>query len=255
MTLQDPDGNREITIQRTGADLSDGGDDEHEIWYSPSAGFTGGSATSRATATDEYELWDGTGAWWSGGNATLTHVIADDAAITGEYGFIGLQVGAGSTPGGIISLDPLQANEGAPTNPHPLMLHTTTLALTRANFGIRPSTTDAQRPKLFLDVGLAGEQWGRAILPYVMARTSGPVVYPGGAGVSPWDGKERPMIIPVHGVPLANAGYLGTSTWLKWKAVNTRQYPDKAASPDPYLYWDDMMVYGWDPAVTPGTVP
>jgi hypothetical protein len=63
------------------------------------------------------------------------------------------------------------------------------------------------------------------------------------------------MVIPVHGLPLGpKGGYIGTSTWFSWKAVSTRGYPDQADGFD-YLYFGDMLLYGWDNTVVPVSVP
>lgn len=253
--MQDPDGNREWLFQRIGNNLDDNEDNEWTVVYSPAAGFTGGDPTTRATATDEHQIHSSTSIFQEGWRQTLAHFVADDTAIAGEYGFFGLQLIGTNAFSAWCAQDVLVDNEGSPTNPHPLMLHATDLPLTRSNHGIRPSGADMLRGWALLEAGLAGEQWGNVILPYVQARTSGPVVYPGGAGTSPWDGKERPMVIPVHAVPLAKGGYLGTSTWLRWKGVATRNYPDQATTPDPFVYMNDMLVNGWDPAITPASIP
>lgn len=243
---------RQLLMYRDGA-FGTVNDRAWRFYYSHAGDFTRTptnvpSANVFPTCANGYLIRD-SNMWDTDGS--IIHVVANDVAINGEYGFWGLRVVSPNVFGGMIFFDPLQANEGALAL-HPLVVAGSESNLTSVSvLGSRGAAASAN-PKWVADAGLVSEEFHTAIYPYLDGFTT---VYPGAAGVSPWDGKERPMIIPVHGRPLGpKGGYIGISSWFSWKAVGTRNYPDQADGED-YLYMGDLMLYGWDNTVIPTAVP
>jgi len=244
---------RQLLMYRDGL-FGTASDRNWRFYYSHNGDFTRNptnvpSANVFPTCANGYLIRDAT---MFNVDASIIHVVANDVPINGEYGFWGLRVVSANAFGGMIFFDPLHSNEGA-LAPHPLAVAGSEGNLSLAGIiATRGTTVNA---KWVADAGLPSEEWNTMVYPTLYGRQSGPSVYPGSAGVSPWDGKSRPMIIPCHGLPLGpKGGYVGVSTWFSWKAVGLRDYPDQADGED-YLYMGDLLLYGWDNTVIPTAVP
>jgi len=77
LVVQDPAGEYEWLFQRNASDVS------WEVAYSAVAGFTGGAAATKPTATDEVQIIDGT--LFIANNFYRWHLEGDDAPISGVY--------------------------------------------------------------------------------------------------------------------------------------------------------------------------
>lgn len=251
---QDPSGNREIVVNRGSGDSSnyDG------YWchsYSKAAKFIGGSpnATTPPDATDE-QVISSSGSKASPGNlhsssgsTTLHHFAADDTPdpVSGEYGYIWLELVATNTLSCYGWLDNLQ---NVPTNGGDY--HALTLAHGHTDLVYSSLYNDsANTAKTFVDNGGGGETW-KAVEHLCPVGQAGN--YPTVQGkVSKYDGKERPMIVPVCEPTVG--GYLGVSRWLNWTAVQ-RGYPNTGDSFNVLYVSDVILLDLWDGATTPQAI-
>jgi hypothetical protein len=186
--------------------------------------------------------------WPPGGGPNIKlHLLGDDApeGPSGERGWIMLPMQATNALAAILALDPfVDALGGQLANPdaYSVICHPGA-SLSPNGFG-SPS-------QWFTRWGTpAGESsWDRCYYGYWQSTTT--TEAPGNGRASSYDGKERPLPIPIH---VDAWGHIGAvSKWLRWASVS-HDYPNKATSPVPWLFLDDAMVYGWDPAVTPASI-
>jgi len=216
--LRDPDGNREIEIRRREFD-GDGDDDNWSIYYSRTASFTGGSATSRATAVDETQPWDSADPLFtSAGTPNLIHTAFDDSpSPAGEYGFCSVEFNNPNSLRSVISIDDLRNVAAGDPDPYCIFV-------------------DENLTKEAFYNGNAGHTWTSGA-GWATGRYCWPENYHNWGRIA-YDGDERhPSIICVE--PTVQ-GYLGTSRWFRVAAVG-RGYPNTGGNRQ-YLYVQDCSI-------------
>jgi hypothetical protein len=244
IVLQSP-GGEEWLFQRY-SNNSDDYDDRWFVGYSASGGYSGAptntpDATTAPATADGQTLHNGGGLFSDDLQPMIVHIIADtEPTAAGGYGFIMLGFHPSTSVHNhlstVICQDPyLNADPG---NPHPWALG---VSITQGF----PTPATLQL-KTWSHYGEGGETWITAYYGWYQDSTG--TINPTGAypGTG-YDGKERPLPIPIH--EEANGYVSGVSKWFSWSAID-RDYPQKAEG-SPYLYLGNAMVYGWDPAESP----
>lgn len=248
---QDPAGNRELLALKFDQDSSTF-DAYWWMGYSKAAKFTGGSPTFKVapTATDEQTVSSagtrGTPSGLHGGSGTanLYHFAADDApSAAGEYGFLAMEFTNPNDLKSCAFLDDLANTAVGDT--HPLVLgHNnqdmlfTSMYNDSGRFGVT-----------FADNGGGGEIWKGVEYNYYTGQAG--TYHAVGGKTSKYDGKERPMLVPVCEPTVG--GYLGISRWFHCTAVQ-RDYPNTGDSFN-VLYVDDVVLVDiWDGATTPQSI-
>lgn len=217
-------------------------DDGWFVGYSASGGYTGaptgspGPTTPPGTA-DAVTLYNSSGGLFVDNHEPgLLHIIAD-----GD-GFICLCFQASVSQNNHLMTTLVQDNylNADPGNPHPRAV------------GVTPSQSFPTPNVLALGTwshyGEGTQVWTTAY--YGHWNSTSAREAPGDNVGTGYDGKERPLPIPVH--EEANGYSPGVSRWFSW-AAHSRDYPQKAEA-SPYLYLGQCMVSGWDPAEQPGTI-
>lgn len=248
--VQDPAGNREILARRNALDASTY-DAYWAMAYSKVAPFIGGAPSydTAPTAIDEQVISNTgtiiapTSLHGGGGLANLLHFAADDVpSAIGEYGFISLEFVTPNDLKCMVKLDDLQNTASGDTSP--LTICHNNLDLSYAylyNASYKMGLT-------WVDDGGGGEAWLSA--EYLISQGNGGI-YPTTGKVSKYDGKERPLLIPVSEPTVG--GYLGISRWFHWTAVQ-RDYPNTGDSLN-VLYVDDVAIVDlWDGVTSPQAI-
>lgn len=220
--IQSPDGYREFTIQRGTTNVL------WRIKYSRLAKFTGGSpgTTQTASATDEAIIVGGgtdaapTFATFFAADASYRWNIGTDNATPYTF-WSGAFATGGGTPTGVLCLEYFLAAEPTDTHLHMVVSCHNTNGLTNASLSLQTrtagstvrslTTVAAVSPATNVDVAAAA---------YYVANGA-TVIYPDGGSTNPISIKDE--ILPIlwaRGSGVANPGYKGVGSILKWTSIN-----------------------------------
>jgi hypothetical protein len=191
-----------------------------DIYYSASAGFTGGSLTTAPTATDIQTVLSNTS---SAGAANYRFSIgADNAAPYGFYMFNFVSGGA-SNPLHAFVMDPLASGTYNASDTDPYIIYaTSTSTFLAAGIG---SETASTGPLSYYKKGLTGESF--VLTPGNLYYDASRLVIPGGLPANPYSTKDNIYPIPYmrrSGLAVPN-GFKGIGTIMKWSG-STRNVGD-----------------------------
>ena len=248
--IEDPDGNRQWSVQRS-ASSGSFNDGNWTITYSPSALFGAGQTPgvdwdedTAPTASDGAVLLSASNIFTDSAGSTLTHVAADDVASpTGEYGVICMEFQATNSLRGMFLVDDLR--DASANHPHALV----TWAMNTSNNLTTGAYHSSDSPGGVSDYGGSTEIYVDNFR-HCFWDTIGGVGLPGNGGTGV-DGQERaaPIFVGFQRIE----GYVGSSRWFRDPSVS-RGYPNTGSTLQ-YLFVNDLLVVDlWDGVTTPGTV-
>jgi len=254
--LRDPDGNREIEFASYPG--------YNYFWwcmYSKGCLFTGGGATTRATATDEKAFHAGRAAP-PGGYATFpnsgqwyTHIVAEGDTPDGDiYPFWCLsRTYATGVASSLIVLDCVidSLSPSADADKAILGALGTSHSL-NWNVGAYIGYGESSYGQLagYMKYGLVGEEW--LSLGGLYFSGSGSVLQPGALGANPHDSEYGVLPFFVFRNSGSTPGIKGQANLLKWKPSSGFNFGDTVYDgTDYYLVADDVMLRGWPDATGP----
>lgn len=210
--VQQPGSSRQILVQRS-ATLSS----TFAVYYSYSAGFSGGSWNARTapTATDSQTVAN---CLWSGAATYRFSIGADNAAPYGFYMFT-FPTGGGN-PYATLIMEPLVTGtyDSSDSDPYVFIGTQTTAASAQVSPLLSAgliSETAGTGPLTWFKVGTASAAWVQ--MPGMNYQSSVGAVFPAGAGTNPFSGNDE--IIPImygrrNGI--ASSGFKGVGSLVKW---------------------------------------
>lgn len=257
--LRDPDSNREIEFANYGSSLT-------YLWYcmySKGSLFTGGGATTRATATDEkafhynrtappgaYLAFPSSGQWY-------THIVAEGDTPDGDvYPFWCLsRVYSSGLPACCIMMDcVIDSLSPADDDDKAFLLGAgeggSNGYLTYSNYAYIGYGNSNGQLSGYMRYGEVNEEWmGFGGLYYI---GSAVLMQPGSLGANPEDGKYGVLPFFVFRNGGTTPGIKGQANLLKWKSTSGFNYGDTVYDgTDYYLVADDVMLRGWPDATGP----
>lgn len=249
--LRDPDGNREILFQRTSS-----GHTYWNLFYSKGCLFTGGTGSSRATATDEKSWMQNrqagpialfTGSSW------YCHICCEgDTAEGNAYPFwmICRQTGGGAGAAAAAVLMDCVVDALSPSgDADKVILMGTSSALGHVT-GAYLSYPSYSHLNSYMRYGHSGsgEEWGEMLMPFL---TDGANKYPGSVGTNPEDSKY-PILPQFVWRMSGTAGLKGQTHLLRYKPHTAMAIGDVAYDgTDYYLVADDVLLRGWPDSTLP----
>lgn len=250
--LEDPSGNRQMVLQRSGS-AGNFYDGHWYIYWSPGGRFGEGqvagtdwdedtviNAPDRGTEISNLAIFNNNAA------ASLAQIAADDTpSPEGEYGVFCVELENVNAVQGVIMLDDVR---NAPVgHPHPITIFGDGSGALSANS--LHGSLGADSPGTVIDLGQDVQRYTyncRYCDYYGYSSRS----LPGNGGIGV-DGKERALPIVVVSSSVFN--YMGVSRWLRTPSVY-HSYPDTGGSQQ-YLYLNGVLVVDLlDGATTPGTI-
>lgn len=199
------------------------------MWYSQSAGFTGGAAATAPTATDSQLILNTTG--FSNNALYRYSIAADNAAPYGFYMF-NFTTSTG-TPTGIIVYDPLESNAYDPTDTDPYIIYAPS---NNGGYQSSPGTTSSLTSET-LNTGLGAVSWYRKGsadqsfgLTTALEYQSAGIAIPGGLSTNPYTSNDEifPILFARRNALLSGGpvGYKGISSIMKWVGTTGRSTGD-----------------------------
>jgi len=250
--IEDPDGNRQYTIQR-GPSSGAGYDSTYYFYYSPGGLFGAGQTPgvdwdeiTVPTASDAAVLMS-TNILSNGFTTTLTHVAADDTpSPTGEYGVICLEFKATNYLAWGFLVDDLR--NASPGHPHALVNYcTSNQSLTLSSYH---ATGGQNSPGGVSDYGGDFPTYYYNAPHCYWYGSNDTICLPNNGGIGV-DGKERAA--PIFAGFIGLEGYIGSSRWIRDPSVS-RGYPNTGTGLQ-YLFVNDLLIVDlWDGVTAPGTV-
>lgn len=243
--LKHPTSSRQLQVFRTVTNYNGGSTPSVGLFYSYSAGFTGGSpsATSRSTATDEKGALGNNGdialapvqiALVTSSNMRL-HVVADNAAPYGWYMFWHDLGVSGSSPLGIWMMDPMLPGTYSSSDLDPYVFHCTgkswrnpsgsyfdlqaggTPAVWSGGMGVEGS--HSVTPRGWYKKGASNESW--VYYPAMAYTSAGGISIPGSTVINPYNGYDAtfPIVYGRRTAWAAQIGVKGISSLAQWSGV------------------------------------
>lgn len=173
--MQSPDGMRQFEMVRATNNASG------SFYYSPGALFTGGTGTTRATASDEVILVDGNNPFDSpSGTPGIRGIGTFYADSSSPYGFYMLGwTGVFNDILCRLIFDPMFPGSGDPTDPDPYVWHVGAGAAGPGNFTESSIGSEATGTNIDRCVGTIGGGTFRGTIPGLCYRASSTLVVPG----------------------------------------------------------------------------
>lgn len=236
--LRDPDGGREIIIERSSSATT------WSLYYSRLARFTGGSpaAATRPTATDEVTVFSV--ATFNNSSSAYTHAVVEDEAVNGVWGFWLFRTAQGtSTRLDLVACDPLM--EGASFSRASLGTIYDPCVWITANNNATPNLTSVGTSLVQVLVNYGNPGAGlRNMIACQYDTTNGSIAFGSatcvGIGVSPWDGGDDLAALfygRAVGASSGIGGVLGVSHHMSSKGIAARNYPDSVEHGSEDLAW------------------
>lgn len=245
--LRDPDGNREILFQR-----SSSGSAYWKLLYSKGCMFTGGTGSSRATATDEKSWLKLRAAGPSSiftGSSFYCHVCCEGDTPDGDvypFWMICRQSGSGLVASSFVLDSVIDALSPAADDDKAVLMGTNENL--RHDGGTYFAYPTYSQLSSFMRYGKSGEEWGELLMPYYF---DGVNKYPGVLGTNPEDGKY-PILPSFLWRMSGTTGIKGQANLIRYKPHALINYGDVLYDgTDYYLVVDDILLRGWPDSTLP----
>lgn len=226
-------------------------EDDYKILISPTGFVSGGaSATVRPTATDQEYVHGSAGTFGAFGDYFYgMHVHVGFNAVANGNGFysfyIVLNYTASKLAQSAFIFDCVDQGKTGDSQDWVIYIYSGSTPLAYANLG-SASLSNAQG---YYDYGGGSEAFYR-IEGERLVNASNQSLFPSAVGIQPEDSKTRSF--PIIWGTVAYTLYKGVSSFVEWKGISARNYPDTVdlATANAKVYFDDILL-PWEQGTAP----